>query len=225
MYLAAFAAGFIVFLLVLRIPGDERGTLDRVTPAMFLESLNVFRSDRRLFATATVDLGTYFVFGIFETFFPIYLVENGVDAYLIGIIFAVQVLSIAITKPVFGKIADQRNPRYQIGVGIGLLGFSVSLIPVSSSLLLLLGISLVSGIGISLSTVATTKYVADLAKKEEIGASMGALSSLMDIGHSTGPLVAGLLITISGFVAGFSSCLLLSILIAGYFWVATRPAH
>ncbi|WP_319580119.1 MFS transporter [uncultured Methanospirillum sp.] len=223
-YLAAFATGLLVFLLVLRIPGGDNGTLDMITPAIFKESLMVFRSDRRLLATATVDMGTYFVFGVFETFFPVYLAKNGVEVYLIGIIFAVQVLSIALTKPFFGRVADRQDPRYQIGVGVALLGISVSLIPASSSLILLLCISLVSGIGISLSTVATTKYVADLAKKEEIGASMGALSSVMDIGHSTGPLVAGVLITFSGFGAGFLSCLLLSMLIAGYFWVATRPA-
>nr|WP_319538338.1 MFS transporter [uncultured Methanospirillum sp.] len=223
-YLAAFTTGLLVFLLILRIPGGENGTLDMITPAIFKESLMAFRSDRRLLATATVDMGTYFVFGVFETFFPVYLAKNGVEVYLIGIIFAVQVLSIAITKPFFGRVADRQDPRYQIGVGVALLGISVSIIPMSSSLILLLCISLVSGIGISLSTVATTKYVADLAKKEEMGASMGALSSVMDIGHSTGPLVAGVLITLSGFDAGFLSCLLLSMLIAGYFWVATRPA-
>ena len=223
-YLAAFATGLLVFLLVLRIPGGDNGILDMITPAIFKESLMAFRSDRRLLATATVDMGTYFVFGVFETFFPVYLAKNGVEVYLIGIIFAVQVLSIAITKPFFGRVADRQDPRYQIGVGVALLGISVSIIPMSSSLILLLCISLVSGIGISLSTVATTKYVADLAKKEEMGASMGALSSVMDIGHSTGPLVAGVLITLSGFDAGFLSCLLLSMLIAGYFWVATRPA-
>ncbi len=222
-YLTAFATGLLVFIMILRIPGGENRTLEMITPAIFKKSLITFRSDRRLLATAMVDMGTYFVFGVFETFFPVYLAKNGVEVYLIGVIFAVQVLSIALTKPFFGRVADRQDPRYQIGVGVALLGISVSLIPVSSSLFVLLCISLVSGIAISLSTVATTKYVADLAKKEEIGASMGALSSVMDIGHSTGPLVAGVLITLSGFVAGFISCLLLSMLIAGYFWIATRP--
>lgn len=44
-------------------------------------------------------------------------------------------------------------------------------------------------LGISLSTVAASAYASDLARMEEIGASMGALSSRMDIGHSIGLLV------------------------------------
>ncbi|PWR71622.1 MFS transporter [Methanospirillum lacunae] len=224
-YLAAFFSGLLVFLLLLKIPDEPKGALKTISPAVFKESLVAFRADRRLLATATVDMGTYFVFGVFETFFPVYLIGIGVEAYLIGIIFAVQVLSIAITKPFFGRIADQKDPRYQIGAGVFLLGISVSLIAVSSSLVLMIVISLVSGIGISLSTVATTKYVADLAKKEQIGASMGALSSVMDIGHSAGPLVAGLLITIFGFGAGFFSCFLLSMVIIIYFGFATRLIH
>lgn len=71
-----------------------------------------FRADRRLLATAIVDMGTYFVFGVFETFFPVYLIEIGVEAYFIGIIFAVQ-YSIAITKP-FGRIADQKDPSTRL---------------------------------------------------------------------------------------------------------------
>ena len=71
-------------------------------------------------------MGTYFVFGAFETFLPVYLYGQGVDAYLIGIIFAVQVLSIALTKPFFGKVADRQDPRYQIILGVLLLGVSVS---------------------------------------------------------------------------------------------------
>jgi hypothetical protein len=31
----------------------------------------------------------------------------------------------------------------------------------------------------------------DVARKESLGASLGALSSNMDIGHSSGPFVAG----------------------------------
>ena len=55
----------------------------------------------------------------------------------------------------------------------------------------------------SLSTVATSAYVADIAEKEELGASMGALSSIMDIGHSAGPLITGILIASTGYGVGF----------------------
>lgn len=221
-YLAAFGAGLIVFVLILRIQDKDGNPVSGLSLPVFWKSLQTFWSDCRLRATAFVDMATYFVFGVFETFLPVYVSRQGIDAYLIGIIFAVQVLSIACTKPFFGRMADKQDPRYQIVIGALLLGVSVSFVPLFTSFIPLLIISLVSGLGMSLSTVATTKYIADISKKEEMGASMGALSSIMDIGQSTGPFVTGVLITVSGFFAGFFSCVLLTAVIILNFWFATR---
>lgn len=220
-YLAAFIAGLIVCLLIFRIPGDKKGIDVALTFGVFVKSLQIFWADSRLRATAYIDMGTYFVFGAFETFFPVYLVSQGFEAYLIGIFFAVQVLSIALTKPFFGKMADKNDPRYQIMAGLMLLGVSVFLIPFCSTIILLFILTLASGLGMSLSTVATTKYIADIARKEEMGASMGALSSIMDIGHSSGPFVTGVIITSSGYVMGFLSGLLLALVITIYFGMMT----
>ncbi len=153
----------------------------------------------------------------FETFLPLFLASRGVDPYQTGIIFSVQVLLIAITKPVFGWIADRIDKRIQISAGLLLSGVAIAAIPLSSSFPHFIAISIGTGIGISLSTAATSAYVADLAKMEEIGASMGALSSTMDIGHSTGPLMTGIIITMVGFTAGFFASFVLAIVITGVF--------
>jgi len=220
-YLAAFFVGLIICALIFRIPGDEKGIDVSLNLDMFVNSLQIFWADSRLRATAYVDMGVYFIFGAFETFFPVYLVSQGFEAYLIGIFFAVQVLSIALTKPFFGKMADKQDPRYQIIFGLLQIGLSVFLIPFSSTIILLFILTLASGLGMSLSTVATTKYIADIAQKEEMGASMGALSSIMDIGHSSGPFVTGMIITVSGYGTGFLSGLILAIIIAVYFGMMT----
>jgi MFS family permease len=78
------------------------------------------------------------------------------------------------------------------------------------------------GIGISLSTVATSAYIADVAKKEQIGASMGALSSIMDIGHATGPLVTGIVITAAGYATGFLTSFFLALAVTVIFSVSVR---
>lgn len=49
-------------------------------------------------------------------------------------------------------------------------------------------VSLLFGLGMSFSTVATSAYTGDVADKTKLGAAMGALSSVMDVGHSSGPL-------------------------------------
>lgn len=220
-YIAAFVAGLMVCILIFRMPGDTKGAPASLSPGMFFASLQAFWADYRLRASALVDMAVYFIFGAFETFLPIYLMSLGIEVYLIGIVFAVQVLSIAVTKPFFGRMADTKDPRCQIILGLMVLGLSVLLIPFCSILPLLAGLTLMSGIGMSLSTVATTKYVADIAEQEELGASMGALSSIMDIGHSSGPLVTGVIITVFGYGPGFASGFFLALIIAGYFAVMT----
>jgi MFS family permease len=74
----------------------------------------------------------------------------------------------------------------------------------------------------SLSSVATSAYIADVAKKEQVGASMGALSSTMDIGQSAGPLVTGIIITSMGYVAGFFASFVLTLFVAVIFALSVR---
>ena len=167
-YLAAFGAGLIVFLLILTLDEPESSSPQRFGFSDFWLSLTTFMGNIRLRATAYVDMAVYFIFGAFETFLPLYLLANRIDPFLIGVIFAVQVLSIALTKPFFGRLADRTDPRLQIMGGVLLLGLSAGVIPLFTTFFPVLIISLISGLGMSLSTVATTKYVADIAEKEEI---------------------------------------------------------
>jgi len=76
---------------------------------------------------------------------------------------------------------------------------------------------------VSVSTVATSTYVADVAREENLGASLGALSSIMDIGHSSGPFIAGVIITASVTGAGFIVAAGVSVLAAITFVVLAFP--
>jgi MFS family permease len=134
----------------------------------------------------------------------------------------VQVLVIAATKPFFGIIADRIDKRIQIGAGLVITGCAVAAIPILPSFGMFLLGSSVFGMGISLSTVATSVYVADIAKKEQIGASMGALSSIMDIGQTSGPLVTGIIITVAGYTTGFLTSFLLAMVVTVVFAVSVR---
>jgi MFS family permease len=156
-------------------------------------------------------MAAYFAFGAFETFLPLLVLSRGLGAYQAGILFAIQVLVIAMTKPLFGRIADRTDKRVQILAGLLLLGCSAAALPYGSSFPAFLVITSVLGLGMSLATVATITYIADCARKEQMGASMGALSSIMDIGHSAGPLVTGIIIAAAGFGAGFFASFVFSL--------------
>jgi MFS family permease len=221
-YITASIAAVPVCVMTIMYREEHDGGLDAPKFFVFKESFVAFFANRRLGATALVDMATYFTFGAFETFLPVFLSSRSIDAYQIGIIFAIQVLIIAATKPFFGRVADRIDKRLQIGAGLLLIGVSVAIIPLMQTFAGFLAVGAVFGGGMSLSTVATSAYVADVAKKEQIGASMGALSSIMDIGHSSGPLVTGIIITVAGFGTGFFASFLLAVAVTAVFGVSVR---
>jgi MFS family permease len=216
-YVAAALAAAPVCYLTLMYREEQSGSLNIPEFSVFKESLVTFIANRRLRATAIADMATYFAFGAFETFLPVYLYSLHFEAYQIGIIFAIQVLIIAVTKPFFGRIADHVDKRYQIIIGLLITGITIAVVSFTVTFPGFLAVSAVFGLGISLSTVATSAYVADMAKKDQIGASMGALSSIMDIGQSAGPLVTGIIITIAGFTIGFFAGFILVLAVTGIF--------
>lgn len=221
-YVTAALAAVPVFIMTLMYREANTSPLNMLPVSVFHESFVAFLSNPRLRGTALVDMATYFAYGAFETFLPLYLSGRGISPYEVGIIFAVQVIMIAATKPFFGKIADRVDKRPQIAIGLLVTGCATAMITAASSFGIFMGVSALFGLGISLSTVATSAYVADVARKEQIGASMGALSSIMDIGQSAGPLITGIIISAVGYTSGFLTSFILAILITAVFALSAK---
>jgi predicted MFS family arabinose efflux permease len=53
---------------------------------------------------------------------------------------------------------------------------------------------------------------------------MGMQGTIMDIGHASGPLLAGFLIALFGYPTTFAFIALLQLVAAGLFWMAVHPA-
>jgi MFS family permease len=220
-YAAAFVLSLPVLLLVLGLPEDGKDAgsgIKRMGPRDFAASLRIFLGNRRLLGTALVEMATYFAYGGLEAYLPVFLQAKGVPGYQIGMVFSVQVLAIALSKPLFGRLSDRMDRRLQVLVGIVVLGLSFGLLPFSPGVLPATVLAVVFGLGLSFSTVATSTFVSDVAAEEELGASLGALSSIMDIGHSGGPLLIGIAIQAislrAGFLTGMLACLLSALLFA-----------
>jgi MFS family permease len=213
-YVGAFLLAIPVFILSFLIASDRSAAsgVKKVTLRDFGDSMGTFVTNGRLLGTALVEMATYFTYGAFETYLPLYLQGKGLPPYQIGFIFSLQILAIALTKPFFGRLSDRIDRRVQILAGIIVLGASFALIPVVTGIVAATVIGIVFGMGLSFSTVATSTYVSDVAAHENLGASIGALSSIMDIGQSSGPLVIGAIIQFStmgtGFFADFAICIL-----------------
>ena len=222
-YVAALIAAIPVLILIMLLKEEKNsGEGRKLSFHDFQKALMDFVSERHLVGTSLAQMSAYFAFGAFETYLPILLSGRGFPAYQIGLIFSVQVLSIAISQPLFGRISDKIDRRIQIEAGLITLGIAIALVTSAPSIQMLIALSVLFGFGLSFATVATSAYVADVVPKERTGTSVGVLSAIMDVGHSSGPFFTGLMITAISIKAGFLLSLALCIAVAIIFGICTR---
>ncbi len=150
-------------------------------------------SNTEIMITCGVEAAILFAYGIFETFLPLRGISVGLNTWEIGICISAQILTIAISKPVLGRFSDRHGRPIQIILGTALAGCCMLLLSFSFSILTLLTSSILLGLSISIVTSASAAHIADLSNTESHGSAMGMLGSIMDIGHTTGPIAGGIL--------------------------------
>jgi len=217
-YIAAFLLAIPVFILTSFLKNEEKSTLP-VGAKDFLLDLKYIFENKRLSSTAAVEMAIYFAYGAFETYLPLYLTRLNVSAREIGLIFSVQILSIALSKPLFGKLADRIDKRILILGGVLLLGLSIGILGFFQSVTAAIMLGLIFGLSLSFSTVTTSTYVAEVTQQDKLGSSLGALSSIMDIGQTIGPFVTGIAITYFSYKTGFLLSLMLAVVTGLVFYV------
>ncbi len=202
-YLVCGAAGAVVVFLSLRIPA---GRPEQQNAPAWRDTLSAFRSvvsNRAILVTAAVEAAILFAYGTFETFLPLSAIRNGLTAYEVGVFLSSQVIVLALSKPIMGKFSDRHGRKSQIIIGTIVGALSIAAFSLVRDFLPLIGISILFGFSQSVVTSATAAYIADLSKGETRGSAMGLLGSIMDIGHTTGPLISGILAAWLGFGASF----------------------
>ena len=199
-YLADGVAGVLALVAVIRLPlasttsGSAWQSLKQQRGNYGQQIAFVFRHPGIL-ATSGIEAVQYFAFGALETFLPIYLNEKlGYSALKIGALFTVQILAATFTKPVMGRLSDRYGRVPLISAGLMLGGMATATLILSSNYLVFAVLIAIFGLGLATVTASTSALVADLSRAEGRGGALGILSSIMDIGHSTGPMVAGVLI-------------------------------
>lgn len=224
-YLLCGLAGVIAFILVLRLPVHDRQVADR---RGWTETSRAFRSvagNRTILATALAEAAILFAYGTFETFLPLHAMNTGESAFSVGIFLSSQVITLALTKPFMGRFSDRHGRTAQIIAGAGVGAVCIASFGLFRGFLPFLLLSILFGISVSVVTSATAAFIADLSRQENLGSAMGILGSVMDTGHTTGPLIAGILAASWGFRASFIGA---SVVLAGaavLFWVNAGEAR
>lgn len=219
-YLVCGAAGVITLLLTFKIPDTTEKEKEAQS---WQETLKVFRtvvSNKGIIITSAVEASILFAYGTFETFLPLYSLKAGLSAYEVGIFLSSQVITLALMKPIMGKFSDRHGRKSQIFFGALIGSLCIGSFSLFRAFIPLLVLSIFFGFSLSVVTSATSAFIADLSKAEGRGSAMGILGSIMDIGHTTGPLISGIVAIYLGLSKSFMGASLVLVLAAFVFWVS-----
>jgi len=206
-YLCCGMAGGLALLAALQLPRLGRAARPKVRSARWAtmqRELGLILTNRRLLLTSGMQAAQYFAFGAVETFLPLYLRGLGWEPRVIGPLFTVQVLVTAVTKPLMGRLSDRWGRRWPIVAGLLVGAGAMAAMPWVQAWWLTSALTALFGLGVAAVTASTSAFVSDLSRAAAYGASLGVLSSVMDVGHSTGPMVAGLLVAAWGYGPAFA---------------------
>ena len=203
-YLICGLVGLVAMLISFRIkPQRKIEQTVETSRVSVIEGLRAVIGNPSILTASSAEAATYFSIGAVETFMPKYSDDIGIERWITGIIIGLQILTIAIFRPTFGRLSDRYGRKPFIIAGLTVSAVSLIFLPLTADFYKLLLVMIIHGIGISLTTSSTSPLISELSSQTTLGSGMGALETIKDIGHATGPLVAGFLIGASGYFDSF----------------------
>lgn len=229
-YVADAVAGVTALVAAIRLPlvsttsGSARQVLKQ-RQGNYTEEIKFIFRHAGILATSGIEATQYFAYGCLETYLPIYLNEKlGYPAWKIGILFTAQILAATLTKPIMGRVSDRYGRIPMIVAGLALGGTMTGVIGFSSNYFLLIILIAIFGLGLSTVTASTSALVADLSRAQGRGLAMGVLSSIMDVGQSTGPMITGVLVGVLTYSSAFGIVGIFMILVSIAYFIGMRSS-
>ena len=121
-----------------------------------------------------------------------------------------------------GRVSDRVGRQPLIITGLLICAATFVLVPHVSIFPVLLMISAGFGFGEAVVSSSSSAFVADSSEFQTLGAGMGMQGTIGDIGHASGPLLAGLLIANMDYAWAFGIIAFIQVAAAGIFWVTMR---
>ncbi len=178
--------------------------------------------NRKVLITSSTDAAKMVANGALMAFLPLYGLSVGLNAGQVGLLFSVQAVTSFLSKPVMGRVSDRVGRQPLIPAGLLICAATFISMPHVGSFALLLVLSSGFGFGEAVVSSSSAALVADSSEFKRLGAGMGMQGTVMDIGHASGPLLAGLLIAHVSYQGAFAVIAGLQILAAIAFWATMR---
>jgi len=197
-YLGCGIAGIIAFILAFTIPIKSAPKSSAKFSDKLKEmgkGLKEIGKSRGIMVTSIVEAIQYLSSGALETFLPLYctLVAK-MNPASVGILFTIQLIGTTVTKPMMGRLSDKYGRKQLISAGLITGAIGLAMIPFFRNFWALIPAAVLFGVSLATVTASTSAYVSDLAKAGSYGSALGVMSTIMDIGQSSGPIIASQLL-------------------------------
>lgn len=180
-------------------------------------------ADTPVLLTSLAQAGQFFINGTLNAFLPLYARDVlNFPAWWIGWLFGVQTAATLVARPLFGFLSDRLGRRPLIVVGLGTSAGCMFAISWTATFEGLLGVTMVYGVGVAVTTSATTAYITDLTRRARYGAAHGLFGTIYDIGDALGPICGGLMVARAGYGAAFQLAGAMAAAMALVFGFASR---
>ena len=214
-----------VFLPVLALPNTRPEKKQKRKP-LLQHIRNAIRDGGRMPAiwlTGSLEAITFIALYTLKAFLPIYALDAGVSAALVGSFFSLQEAAHVISKPYCGRLGDRYGYLPVISLGMLVLSASLPLVDALDAGAAFLAPALMMGLAQALIFPAAIALVSHRISPEHLGAGMGLIGMMQNFGKVAGPILGGLAIQALGYEATLlclSAALALGALVI---WVVYLP--
>lgn len=213
---ASCAAFLPVVVLAQRPVRRQESFLASATQAMIAT-----RRSSAFWLAAALEIAVHVTTYATKAFLPIYaLTVAGFDLLLVGLFFSVQELANIVIRPLGGRLADRLGPDRPIVAGLLLLAGGLLVLGAGGAAISMLAAAVAMGFGLGLILPSTLSLLSHEMPSESLGAGMGALGALRNLGKVAGPVAAGLLLARFSYQSLFVLCAGSAILTALLFGAA-----
>jgi MFS family permease len=227
-YLASGFAGLLSLILAIKILRGDKSASDgrglKEASLKFISGIREVISDKRIAITSGIEGLQNMTMGAMEAFLPVYAVKVvGLNEFQAGILWGVQVVTTILSKPIMGRTSDKYGRKALISVGILTCAVSFGLIPVFKGFYQLMATAAFFGLGEALVASSGAAFVADLCKEKHVGTAMGTFGTIFDVGHASGPILAGFLLARHDYLFSFRAMAAVLLLAVPIFVLTVHP--
>ncbi len=182
----------------------------------------IVAQNRKVLITSATDGAKMIANGALMAFLPLYGLTVGLNPGEVGLLFSVQAGTSFFSKPIMGRVSDRVGRQPLIIIGLLICAATFVCMPHVSIFAGLLLLSAGFGFGEAVVSSSSSAFVADSSEFKTLGAGMGMQGTIGDIGHASGPLLAGILIANMSYAGAFTIIASLQVAAAGIFWFTMR---